>query len=216
MVALGERDGEIAAAIVARRGRGGRLPAERQLAVELGVSRTVIRHALTRLEQQGRISREVGRGTFLRSAGDGDFAPADVMLVRRLIEPQAMPFVVAWATERDFAEMDRFLADGDRVTASSGGHAEFERADSALHACVIAASHSPLLVTLYAQVEAARHGRVWGDMKRRTGSPARLAEYQADHVAIVAALRSRDAELATEAMREHLARVSRYLLGTDH
>lgn len=167
---------------------------------------------MAQLEQQGQISREVGRGTFVRSPDDGDFAPADVMLVRRLIEPQAMPLVVAWATERDFAEMDRCLADGDRAS----GHAEFERADSALHACVIAASHSPLLVTLYAQVEAARHGRVWGDMKRRTASPARLAEYQADHVTIVAALRSRDAELATGAMRQHLARVSRYLLGTDH
>src|SRR6266516_410351 len=59
--------------------RGSRLPTERQLAVSLGVTRTSVRRALTVLEAEGRISREVGRGTFLREeprphepdAGDG-------------------------------------------------------------------------------------------------------------------------------------------------
>jgi len=56
--------------------RGSRLPTERQLAANLGATRTSVRRALTVLEAEGRISREVGRGTFLReepdgSAGDG-------------------------------------------------------------------------------------------------------------------------------------------------
>src|SRR5438876_6710597 len=59
--------------------RGSRLPTERQLAVSLGVTRTAVRRALTVLEAEGRISREVGRGTFLceepwpqhGSTGDG-------------------------------------------------------------------------------------------------------------------------------------------------
>src|SRR5262249_58685387 len=48
------------------RGPGSRLPTERQLATDLGVTRSSVRHALAMLEAQGRISREVGRGTFLR------------------------------------------------------------------------------------------------------------------------------------------------------
>ena len=47
-------------------GAGSRLPTERQLATSLGASRTSVRHALAVLEAEGRISREVGRGTFLR------------------------------------------------------------------------------------------------------------------------------------------------------
>ena len=47
-------------------GNGTRLPTERQLAVDLGVSRAAIRHAMTVLQAEGRVSREVGRGTFLR------------------------------------------------------------------------------------------------------------------------------------------------------
>jgi DNA-binding FadR family transcriptional regulator len=223
---------------------GSRLPTERQLAVDLGVTRSGVRHALATLEADGMISREVGRGTFLRGpagaafealrdsarAGQGgagrgtadavplinpgvtDFAPADVMTIRRLLEPQAMPLVVMWATARDFAEMERCVAGGDRAV----NYEEFETWDLALHRCIMAAAHSPLLAALYGVVESARHGQVWGDLKRRSASTHRREVYQEDHRAIVAALRSRDVGTAVEAMRVHLARVSDHLLGEPH
>lgn len=205
---------------------GSRLPTERRLAAELGVTRSSIRHALAILQAEGRISREVGRGTFFRrapepldgaghdsaqpgtAAGQG-FAPADVMTIRRLLEPQAMPLVVAWATAADFEEMERCLAGGDQAAS----YEEFETWDLALHRCIVAASHSQLLGTLYAAIEAARHGQVWGDLKRRSASRERRLEYQEDHRALVAALRARNAAEAIEAMGAHLARVADHLLG---
>src|SRR5579863_2800689 len=48
------------------RRQGTRLPTERQLALDLGVSRAAIRHAMALLQAEGHVSREVGRGTFLR------------------------------------------------------------------------------------------------------------------------------------------------------
>jgi GntR family transcriptional regulator, uxu operon transcriptional repressor len=227
-----ERGRRLAALILDRSSGDGlrpdaRLPTERQLSVELGVTRSSVRHALAILEAEGRISREVGRGTFLLdvppSAGPegrrddaprlqaaiavADFAPADVMTIRRLLEPPAMSLVVAWATAADLAEMQRCLDGGDRAASFE----EFETWDVALHRCIMAASRSPLLVTLYGLVEQARHGQVWGDLKRRSASPQRRSEYQADHRAIVAALRVRDAGSAVEAMRLHLARVQEHL-----
>jgi DNA-binding FadR family transcriptional regulator len=214
---------------------GSRLPTERQLSVDLGVTRTSVRNALALLEAQGRISREVGRGTFLREdsranpslgrldggggAGSGlrtrpataDFAPADVMTIRRLLEPPAMVLVVAWATASDLEEIDRSLALGDQAATFE----EFEACDLALHRCIMAASHSPLLVSLYAAIEAARHGQVWGDLKRRRSSPERRTQYQADHRAVVEALQSRDSGGAVEAMRLHLARVQEHLNVSD-
>lgn len=226
----------------AGQGPGSRLPTERQLAADLGVTRSSVRHALAMLEAQGRISREVGRGTFLRDApqdavdaaatspaepalspatlapalGAGhapgaDFAPADVMTVRRLLEPPAMSLVVAWATAADLEEMDRCLVGGDRAAS----YEEFETWDLALHRCIMAASHSPLLAALYQAIEAARHGQVWGDLKRRSASPEHREQYQEDHRAIVGALRARDSARAVEAMRVHLARVSDHLNATD-
>ena len=223
ILAGAERDGA---------GPGTRLPTERQLALDLGVSRAAVRHAIAVLQAEGRVSREVGRGTFLRGGAGmdevpegarvppggeepgtpaADYAPADVMAVRRLFEPTAMSLVVAWATERDFAEMDRCLRGGERAA----DHDEFEVWDAALHRSIIAAARSPLLIRLYAEVERARHGRVWGDLKRRSASAARRDDYRRDHEEIVAALRLRDADQATAAMRAHLARVSGHLLGTE-
>jgi GntR family uxuAB operon transcriptional repressor len=227
----------LAALILAESQRGGaRLPTERRLAQDLGVSRSAIRHALAVLQAEGHISREVGRGTFLRDgdaleppasdepvpdedpgpppdgqSGATDYAPADVMTVRRLFEPAAMSLVVAWATARDFEEMDRCLRGGARAA----DYEEFEVWDSALHRSIIAATRSPLLIRLYEEVQRARHGRVWGDLKRRTASAERRIEYQRDHEAIVTALRLRTADRATAAMRTHLARVSAHLLGTE-
>ena len=233
-------------------GPGSRLPTERRLAADMGASRTSIRHALAVLEAQGHISREVGRGTFLRDdpaqreapgagnsvlgaapqdaravppgrgaslrpgqaasvAGEAStsFAPADVMTIRRLLEPLAMPLVVAWATARDFREMDRCLAGGDRAAS----YDEFENWDLALHRTIIAASQSPLLGQLYSVIETARHGQSWGDLKRRSASRERRERYQADHLELVAALRARDSDRATEAMRTHLSRVNNDLFG---
>jgi DNA-binding FadR family transcriptional regulator len=214
-------------------GPGSRLPTERQLALDLGVTRSSVRHALALLEARGRISREVGRGTFLREpapgavvaagavpagagvaaggSSGGDFAPADVMMVRRLLEPPAMPLVVAWATAADLDQMDRCLAGGDHAAS----YEEFETWDLALHRCIMRASRSPLLAVLYGVIEQARHGHVWGDLKRRSASATRRQEYQADHRQIVAALRARDSAAAVEAMRVHLARVSNDLHATD-
>jgi DNA-binding FadR family transcriptional regulator len=247
-------------------GPGSRLPTERKLAADMGATRTSIRHALAVLHAQGHISREVGRGTFLRHApgpdghhagtagpgtagggpasggtagtgtaagrahgagvaggvagssladgsqgGDASagFAPADVMTIRRLLEPLAMPLVVAWATASDFREMDRCLAGGDRAAS----YDEFETWDLALHRTIMAASHSPLLGQLYAVIETARHGHSWGDLKRRSASRERREKYQADHAELVAALRARDSDRATDAMRTHLSRVNNDLFG---
>jgi DNA-binding FadR family transcriptional regulator len=244
-----KRGRELAELILAECGRtglgpGSRLPTERRLAADLRVTRSGIRLALAALEADGLISREVGRGTFLRAAAgdalaaarrgepaagqaDGDqagaggpasprgrtavpdFAPADVMTIRRLIEPQALPLVVLWATARDFTEMERCITGGDQAAS----YEEFETWDLALHRGIIAAAHSPLLGALYGVVESARHGQVWGDLKRRSATTHRRDLYQQDHRAIVAALRARDSDAAVEAMRTHLARVAGHLLG---
>ncbi|HUZ25724.1 MAG TPA: FCD domain-containing protein [Streptosporangiaceae bacterium] len=220
-------------------GSGSRLPTERQLAVDLGVTRSSVRHALALLEAQGRISREVGRGTFLRDPAQppaapaqpeggaaaragapdgaalsgpvgGDFAPADVMTVRRLLEPASMPLVVAWATAADLDAMDHCLDGGDHAVS----YEEFEGWDLALHRCIMRSSRSPLLAALYGAIEQARHGQVWGDLKRRSSSTQHRQEYREDHRAIVGALRARDSAAAVEAMRLHLTRVSEHLLAT--
>ena len=202
---------------------GSRLPTERQLALELGVTRTMVRNALAVLEAEGRVSREVGRGTFLRSGEtrraavrpdrDGaraeNVGPADVMAARRLIEPQVLPLVVAWASARDFEEMRRCVQGG----AAAQSYDEFEVWDFALHHAIVAASRNPLLLAMYGEVERARRGALWGNLKRRNDSRERRSAYQLDHEELVDALSARELHRAVAVMDAHLGRVEDNLLG---
>lgn len=202
---------------------GGKLPTERELATDLRVTRTMVRNALATLEARGLISREVGRGTFLRGGGSrtgaagterdalaaDEVGPADVMAARRLIEPQVLPLVVALATQRDFDEMRRCLDGG----ATAENASAFEVWDFALHHAVVAASRNQLLLSMYAVVERARQGEIWGSLKRRNDSRERRATYQADHVELIEALRARELTRAVEVMESHLGRVEANLLG---
>lgn len=202
---------------------GGRLPTERRLADELGVTRTAVRHALAVLDAEHTISREVGRGTFLRSGGPrggssvsaeldleaDEVGPADVMAVRRLIEPRVLPLVVAWATQRDFDEMRRCV-DG---AAASSSYAEFEAWDFALHHAIVAAGRNKLLLSMYRVIERARNGELWGNLKSRSDSRERRARYHQDHVELVRALSAREVDQVVAIMEAHLARVEADLLG---
>jgi GntR family transcriptional regulator, uxu operon transcriptional repressor len=216
------RGAELAELIVRRYGAAGdasRLPTERSLSAELGVSRSTVRRALGLLEAHRVISREVGRGTFfvdLDRSGPHDFGeknhqepslddigPTDVMTARWLLEPRMMTLVVSAATERDFAEMDRCLAGGD--TAANGQ--EFEAWDLALHRALAAASHNVLVVTMYGAIDIARHSSIWEALKRRSDSIERRRARAEEHLAIVDAVRSWRADDAVAAMERHLRHV---------
>jgi DNA-binding FadR family transcriptional regulator len=105
--------------------------------------------------------------------------------------------------------MQRCLEGG----AASGDATEFEAWDFALHHAIVAASRNQLLLTMYAAVERAREGRVWGNLKVRNDSRERRATYQSDHLELVEALRARELDRAIEVMNVHLARVEANLLG---
>lgn len=190
---------------------GARLPTERRLADELGVTRAAVRHALSYLEAEGRVSREVGRGTFLRATGDGadDVGPADVMTARELFEPRVVPLIVVHATARDFAKLDRCLDEGEAADSVQA----WEQADAAFHRALVEAAHNRLLLRMYAPIEAARHGPLWGNLKQSNDSREGRVVYREDHRRIVEALRARDVEPALDATRVHLERVRANLLG---
>lgn len=200
-----------------------RLPAERELAAGYGVTRSAVREAMVILAADGRISREVGRGTFLLhdvEARNGDppedagldadnISPADVLAVRRLIEPELLRLVVARATERDLVEIERVLAGGATAATTD----DFEYWDLAFHHAIAVASHNPLLVRIYGSIEVARRGEIWGNLKRSGDSDERRAARHAEHVRITQALRAREVVAATTAMDDHLKRVAATMLG---
>lgn len=196
-------------------GPGDQLPTERALADAIGVTRNAIRRSLARLEAQGRISRHVGRGTFLAGStsaptGRNDTSPAEIMAVRAVFEPELVALASLSATPNDLREMRRCLDGGDR----SDTQPEFEAWDSALHCSFAAASHNGLLIAVADLIENARQDPAWGTLKQRSSSPELRQRYRNEHRAIVEALTLRDPQRARAAARQHLMTVRTALFGT--
>lgn len=195
---------------------GSKLPTERELVQRLGAPRSAVRRALDALEQSGLVDRQIGRGTYLTelvpSFLDGapaDTSPAEIMQVRRLLEPQIAALAAQVATQ---ADLDRICAE-----LESGGAAtdfeRFERSDATLHRAIAAAAHNGLLLNMFDVMNTARSLPVWGSRKRRTSTPELRSCYHREHTAIVDALRDRDPAGAGEQMRIHLQHVTDTLLG---
>src|ERR1700691_5877148 len=97
-------------------GPGGQLPTERDLAGQLTAPRSEIRRALARLEQDGLITRHVGRGTFLTETAGHHFngappdtSPAEIMQTRLLIEPPIALLAARLANQADLDRIARCL-----------------------------------------------------------------------------------------------------------
>ena len=205
-------------------GAGSRLPTERALADELRITRATVRNAMSLLETDGVISREVGRGTYLKCdplsalvdldsdeftahAMLNDIGPADVMAARQAFEPMAMYIAVVEATEADLEVVMKNVDGCARAT----NYDEFEACDLEFHRSLMEATHNPLILRMYSLIEAARLGDLWGSMKRRRDSPERRHHSYIQHAEIAEALRNRDGRAAQEAMSDHLEFVSAFL-----
>ena len=206
-------------------GAGTQLPTERSLADELQITRSTVRSAMALLEADGLVSREVGRGTYLKcdplsalvdldsdtfsaNATLNDIGPGDVMTARKAFEPMAMYVAVVEATEADFETIQRCVDGCERASS----YDEFENWDLAFHRSLMEATHNPLLLRMYSLIEAARQGDLWGTMKRKGDTDERRHCSYLQHDAIAVALRNRDGRGAHDAMIEHLDYVSNFLL----
>jgi DNA-binding FadR family transcriptional regulator len=180
-----------------------RIPAERDLATDFGVARNTIRRAMELLEEDGSISRHVGRGTFITTmevpsladmiSGMEGASPADMMEVRLLLEPAAAAFAATNASKAKLASVEE-------------AHAEF-------HHRIFACSRNELLREMHNVLRVLRNQAPWFDMKKRSFSDERRQKYCAEHEAIMASMLRRDPDGARTAMAAHLKTVAANMLG---
>jgi GntR family transcriptional regulator, transcriptional repressor for pyruvate dehydrogenase complex len=194
---------------------GDRLPAERELAGDLGVARPTLRQALKILQEEGyvRCLRGASGGTFvaeleqpltqrfeqLRANAD-EFD--DILQLRQAVETQAARL----AAER--REKDDLQAMEESVTSllAADSRALFRQADSVFHTAVARASRSPRLET------AIRKAR--GELFLPIDAlyfPEQMAVSSRDHLAILEAIRRREPERAAHEMAVHIDNARREL-----
>ncbi|HEY3920227.1 MAG TPA: FCD domain-containing protein [Stellaceae bacterium] len=198
-----------------------RLPAERELAGTLGLTRTQLRTGMKQLEAEGLIWRHVGRGTFfgtrptaaatradapLPAAGSAN--PRELMEARLALEPQLARLAATHATTDDLNRLERCL---ERAVSAPDARL-FMTFDADLHLAVAEASHNRLLIDLFKSMNTVRHRVLWGSLDGDFLGADLRREYDGQHRAVVDAIRRREASIAENLMRFHLETVERQLL----
>jgi GntR family transcriptional repressor for pyruvate dehydrogenase complex len=191
---------------------GMKLPPERELAYELGVSRTVIREAVRILVAKGLLETRPGVGTLVRQVGrDQIVEPLSLLLqsqeggisldhlhqVRQILEVEIAGLAAVQATEEDIARLKQIV---NRMEAAAGVPESFAALDGDFHQALARTTRNPLLVLLLDSIRDVMQA-VRLRVNRHPGLYERVMR---DHTQIVERVAAKDARGARQAMREHL------------
>ena len=194
---------------------GDRLPAERELARVLGVSRPSLRAGLRSLAEMGIVIIRPGAGSFIAGgppafgtdalrfqAALHRFTRDQMFQARQVLEVAVAGLAARNATPEDMIAVSE---EATGMFASLDDPQAFLRHDISFHRAVAAASGNPVLSALVNMV-----AEQFREQRQRHIDRARDLKQAADeHRAIYVALRARDPERASRTMREHLERAFR-------
>ncbi|WP_313814669.1 FadR/GntR family transcriptional regulator [Glutamicibacter sp.] len=192
-------------------GPGDHLPAERDLAVQLGVSRATVAQALVALEVLGVIDVQHGTGavlvyrphiaTVLRQLREHESRLPDIVEARSTLEVKLASLAAMRRTEEDLERITRAL-DVMSEEVAAGGRGE--RGDELFHKAITAAAKSSVLQQLMTFIsEMVLETRI-----ESLGQPGRPEMSLASHRRIFEAIQDQDARGAADAMLEHINLVS--------
>ncbi|MEF9981946.1 MULTISPECIES: FadR/GntR family transcriptional regulator [Micrococcaceae] len=199
-------------------GPGDHLPAERELAEQLGVSRATLAQALVALEVLGVIDVQHGTGavlvhrpsvaTVLRELREHKNRLPDIVEARSTLEVKLAALAAARRTEADLRKIDHAL---EVMAAEIGEGGRGERGDELFHEAITAAAKSAVLQKLMTFIaEMVLETRI-----ESLGQPGRPERSLESHLKIADAIRRGDATGAAAAMGEHIEMVSDVALLRD-
>ncbi len=191
---------------------GSRLPAERDLAKQFGVSRPSVREALIALEVEGWVEVRTGSGVYVleragrmngkeRKIPPTEWGPLELIRARRVIEGEIASLAATHAKRKHIQSIrdaiDLMLEDTDRNVAPLAG-------DRAFHTAIAQACDNVVLLETVQTFWDARRGPLFerlGDYFETVPS-WRMAI--AEHETVLEAIRAHDAQAARAAMQAHM------------
>ncbi len=193
---------------------GEQLLAERELALQFGVSRTAVREAVKTLSEKGLVEAYSGRGTFVTSgrsqsmrhsldsfmkSGDRQNS-AYVAEMREILEPEFTALAAVRIGEQHLSMMREAVAVMDRSMEQPDAYIE---ADLDFHLALAEAAGNPLILSLLDSLVGVLREQRLG-IFAVSGGPDRG---QVHHKAILQAIEQRNSTKARKAMRAHLEQV---------
>ena len=193
---------------------GDQLPAERELALQFGVSRTAVREAIKALHEKGLVDAFPGRGTFVTSGnsnsmrqsldrilknGQADGA-AHLVEIREILEPEIASMAAVRADDQDLATMREAVNVMDNARHDADAYIE---ADLDFHLALAEAAANPFILSLIDSIV----GMLREQRMRTFFVEVGPARGQVHHKRILDAMERRDPQGAREAMQAHLRQV---------
>lgn len=170
---------------------------ERRLAEELGVSRTPIREALSRLEQEGLVRMVPRRGTFVVRKSRREIL--QIIRVWGALEGLAARLGCVHASDAEIAGLRKVFVNLDDAERAMAAIDEYSDENIRFHQSIIRLGKCELLSeiaeSLFIHMQAIR--------SRSLRGPDRVAESVVDHLHIIEAMEQRDAQQAETLVREH-------------
>ncbi len=189
---------------------GGRLPGERELAEEFGVSRVTIREAEIALQAQGHIRIKTGSGAYVSErprAGNGDLpevSPLELTEARLLFESEAAALAARSISEDDLERLDSLM----ETLRRGSNESDSEKADREFHRIIAKASGNRVIQftveTLWRMRDEFAEIK---DVHKAVCNEETVDQRAAEHGAILEALRDRDPDRARRAMQAHFSRL---------
>jgi DNA-binding FadR family transcriptional regulator len=195
---------------------GSRLPAERDLALQLGVSRPSVREALIALEVEGMIEVRTGSGIYVRqntaakstaSAAELDdntpanWGPLEVMSARILVEAEVAALAAANAQKGDL----KAIKSGLQQMKLEAARDEVPRqGDEAFHEAIAQACGNSVLLDTVQRYWMARNGPLFERLGDYFEHPVSWQTAIAEHTEVMHAIEARDSSAARKAMQKHL------------
>ena len=197
---------------------GTRLPPERDLAQQLGVSRPSLREALIALDIEGCVEVRSGSGVFV-SAGPGPVprrtaamgeSPSQLMEARSVIEGEVVVLACARVTEEPLARLRELLNDMEVEIARRDARVDLDRQ---FHLTLAEMTGNAVLLRLVGELFDERHSPISAKISSRFESTRTWKTALTEHEEILKAIETRDPIAAQAAMRAHLKASARRWVG---
>ncbi|ANG97662.1 GntR family transcriptional regulator [Brucella pseudogrignonensis] len=188
---------------------GSRLPAERELAHQLGVSRPSLREALIALEIAGNVEIRMGSGIYVAAeetrlpaqGGSIGESPLEIMQARSLIEGSA---VIMACSQINTEALERLRGNLDAMRLQIEAERKPIELDRQFHLIIAEQSGNSVVARIVRDLFDERHSPLTAQMRTRYENAETWTYALAEHEKIYAALEARDPLLAQAAMRTHL------------
>ena len=195
-------------------GAGKRLPPERDLAKQLGVSRPSVREARLALEVEGYVEVRMGSGVYVsdRRAGQGvaksaaDAGPFELIRARWMIESECAALAAKAATKAQVKAIEEAV--DEMESARDRGVVPLD-ADRAFHLRIAEATGNSALVLVVQTLWDQRTGPLFLRLEHHYDTPALWTVAIKEHRDIVSAIARKDAAAARAAMRKHMDHAAR-------